>query len=503
MNGAARNLRSIYLIGTLLICVCGAAQNKSDSDTRSMTREERIRAHQAKIDKIIDENRKKQAAELEKQKQAAAAAAAANGSAPAASTTAPGAPGAAAAPGSPLPAGPVTKYQPKGPGVPGVKPGQPAAPHAARSEARSLLYFHPYDSSVNLGDTFASDVMVDTKDGSVDTIEFDIKYPPAIVNPLSVDHSAIDSLVKNDIEYYFDDQAGEIHLKFPLDHAQKMIARKVCTIYWEAIEQSEGAKISFDFSKDRTTGLYLNHTNVLGTSPGAQDGVINTTVMIRAPKAKNVVQKTGNSGLIIMSGQYEAPPPSMSLHMETSSKSVRANDEFFVDLVLDNPQQAPLDRLKALIKFNPADLEVVDYDRGNWIRSNVNIYDGFAHDDFRFDFHRGNDVDNERGLIVYDVGSEFEPVRGNGSFARIRFRAKRPVERTEIQLLKTDEASPTTEVSYIHQNMLRNELKNPGVVASAEVAVRNALPVAKSNVPSSRRGHVVGQPQPAGAIVLR
>ena len=134
-------------------------------------------------------------------------------------------------------------------------------------------------------------------------------------------------------------------------------------------------------------------------------------VMVRAPKAKPVVQKTADKGLIITSSQNEAPPASMSLRLEPSKTALRADEEFFVDVVLDNPQQHPLDRFKALIQFDSAYLEVIDYDRGNWIRQGTNIYDGFAHDDFKFHFHRANIADNKHGLIVYDVASEVEPVR--------------------------------------------------------------------------------------------
>lgn len=79
------------------------AQEGGETDLekiRKMTREERIKAHQARIEKIIKETRERQAAEAKKVAESPGQKPAQPGATP------------AAQPGTPLPAGPVTAFVP-------------------------------------------------------------------------------------------------------------------------------------------------------------------------------------------------------------------------------------------------------------------------------------------------------------------------------------------------------------------------------------------------------
>lgn len=497
-------LRVVAVAGFVLVSVALSHAQEEFEKERAMTREERIRAHQAKIDKIIQENRKRQ-----EEAAKSAGAASANPTpatppfpmqqsqpspAPAGGPPVPPPSAAASAPGQPIPPGPVQPYVPAAPGAPmPVAAAAPAAPKAARSEARSMLYFRPFDTVVNLGETFATEVFADTRDGSADELSFYIQYPKTVVNPLAIDHSDIDSYVKGEIEYSADPKAGELYVRIPLQDAHKFPGRKIASIIWEALEPASVSHIKFLFGKKKTSGIFLKGANVLGTSAAAQDGVLNATVMVRERRTKPVVQKN-DSGLVITSSRLVPPSPTMAVWLRPSRQNVKQDEIFSVDVVLDNPQNAPLDHLRLLLQFNPSDMEVVDWDRGNWIREGANIGDGFAHESFPFDFHKSNCADNKRGVIVYEEASQSQPIRASGVVARAKFRAKRPIERTGIVLLVNDPGEkPTTDVSYMGVSMLAEKPAQAGPLTNVEMTVASAPPRPANGKPAqpataSRRG---------------
>jgi hypothetical protein len=236
-------------------------------------------------------------------------------------------------------------------------------------------------------------------------------------------------------------------------------------ITWEALEPTDGLSLTFAFDPERPTGLFSNGTNLLGTVANANDGIIKSTVMVRSPHSKAVVEKLGNEGLVITSTSMQPGPPIMQLHLDPSVVSAREGQEFAVKVILDNESGEPIDRVRLVAKFNPAELEVVDSDKGNRIRSGVNIEDGLSAEEFPFDFNRTNEADNVLGTIVYDRGAEMNPVRGSGVLGIIHFRAKRATDETAISLTKGENG---TDVSYMHSTMLAPSI---GRKSDATVAV--------------------------------
>lgn len=448
-----------------------------------MTREERIRMHQERIERIIQESRRKKE---EEQKAAAAAAAAATGqpvATPATGAPAPPAPGhpgnAQAQPGQPLPAGPVQTFAPPVQQAAQQKQA-PQVAQGARSESRTMLLFHPLDSVVNVGDTFETEVVAETKEGTVDAVSFLIKYPKDILNPLALDHKPLDPIVDEELEYSFDPEKGEIFVRAALKSPMRLSGRPLARIIWEATEPTNGANLTFVFNPDRPTGLYLNGKNLLGTLPGSEDGVIASSIVVKAPKAKNVVQPAGEKGLIITSQDLSPPPPIMQLRLQPEVRTARAGETFHVDVVLDNEGGASFDRLRFLVQFNPRDVEVLDYDTGNRIRRDVNVRDSINEEEFPFDFVRYNMADNEAGVIRFDAGTELNPLRGSGVVARIRFQARRPVNSTSIALVKgTSERGMMTDVTHTGTTMLAGLPKRSGILDDVTVSIAQAPPGAE------------------------
>lgn len=496
----AESLRPPHIRGSLCVFFLGLlmasaqAQNvpATAEKDKPMTREDMIREHQARIERIIQENKKRQ----EEQQRRAAESAKAPVPTPYPAQAAP-------APGQPVPVpsgiGPV-QLQANAGGPPGQNPGAPGAPRGARSESRAIMFFRPFDTVVRVGETFATDVVADTKEGSADEFSFRLKYPTKILNPLSIDHTAIDSLVKGQVEYSFNPKVGEIYFHAPLKSPQKLSARAVAKIHWEAIAPTETGDIQFTFGKERTTALRLHGSNILGTTGVAsEDGIINTSVVVRSQQAKLKAIKLPDKGLLVASANDIPQPPDMGLRLLPSKDSVREGEPFDVAVMLDNPKHRPLSHVRLFIQFDPADLEVVDSDRGNYIRRGVNISDGPSHESFPFDFHKRNEADNAAGTIIYDEAAEMEPVSSSGVIVRVRFQAKRSIEQTNVRLVVAAPGkAPTTDVTYLQQSTLAAKPEGEGMLDQVSVAVAAVPPELKQ----AAAAKAVVKAKPSEGIVI-
>lgn len=422
---------------------------------QGVSREDRLRQARERVSRMQQE----QAAQATPAPDAAAATPAPQADegdkeAPAVITPVPQAP---ALPGQPAPPpqGPVQPVQATPAPAPTAAPaGTPGGP---RSESKALLYFRPYDSVANLGDTFETQVIADTRETQADSIAFTIVYPPDHLNPLAIDTTPLgdDLAVPATIDY---DAAGaRLYVRLQLTAPRKLTAAPVARVYWEALAPTSGIDLRIDLPQRPATGLFLKGENVLGTGSGAPDGVINASVLIRNPRARQTVRAMGERGLIIGSSTDLPPPPRMRLRLRTPETVVAAGETFDVDLLLENPERDPFDRIKVYVQFDPARLQVVDSDSGNIIRRGINIHDGFARDQFPFDFFRTNRADNETGEIMYEVASELAPIRESGTFARIRLRALQPIERTDLVLVSNEPGEiPTSDVMFLQQSTMRS-----------------------------------------------
>jgi len=447
---------------------------------QGMSREERIKAHQQRIEQIIQENKRRQEEEARK------AAEAARQQGQAGATPAPG-----AVRTGPLPPGPVQAYTPAQRGGAPAAPTAVIAPSAARSEARSLCYLRPFDSVVKPGDTFVTEIVANTKDAATDEFVITLSYPPQALNLLAVDFAPIAAWLQDEVEYAHDASEGILAFHARLQEPQKFPDRAIAICYWEALTPSDTAQIRFEFTDPYATDIRLRGQSILGTSTGRHDGVIHANILIRPRTQRNVVEKAEEGGLLVASSRVEIPTPSMRLRLSPPLVRVAAGDEFTIDVVLDNPAGDPFDRVQLFAQFDPAILAVIDADRGNWIRAGTNIEDGFAHTEFPFDFHKANRVDNDKGMIIYEEGCEITPLRSAGALARIHCRAKAAGIATISLIRNAEGALPTTNVTYLSRTVLADYPEDLATLAETKVRIGPA-----SDQKIARRAKVL---LPAGA----
>ena len=126
-----------------------------------------------------------------------------------------------------------------------------------------------------------------------------------------------------------------------------------------------------------------------------------------------------------------------------------------VSVRLANPDSQFLDSARIRIWFDPTVLEVVDWDKGNWIKRGVNVQDAFAREQYPFAFHRANEADNLWGVIDYEMGMADRFVPPDGDLFKIKFRALEPSGANAIWFVPTETAEgPATALFSEGRNVL-------------------------------------------------
>lgn len=482
-----KNFRRYIIAGLAMGFLVNFPENSpaQQPPARTPTRQQKIQEHQERIRRILEESnrRKQEAGQQQSGTPPAAPGDPAIQPAPAQQQAQPAPqPGQAAPtnvqPGQPVPTGPIQNAR-MTPSAQQATPTPAAAPpQQARSESRTILLFHPLDSLVKVGDHFKTDLIAETKEGEIDEVSIFLRYPRHVLSPLALDHSDLDPHVKDRIDYEFNPDEGTIWLRTTLKEPTRFAQAPVISIIWEALEQSEGAVISYEFGDaPRTTALYLKGTDLLGTLPGAQDGVIRTTVQVIGPEEKPTITELESNDLMIGARPPatfdDRPEERISVEMRAPNRTVRAGESFDVGVFIRNNGEKRMDRLRLYLQFDPTVLQVEDFDTGNVVTRGININDADARENFPFEYYRANEADNSKGTIIYEVSAANTHVRGSGRIATVRMKALKETSRAQLVMVQNAQGlSPTTSISFMGEAQLATA--SPGDTARAinGVAIR-------------------------------
>jgi hypothetical protein len=129
----------------------------------------------------------------------------------------------------------------------------------------------------------------------------------------------------------------------------------------------------------------------------------------------------------------------VSISLIPSTSIVNPQEQFSVDVVLNNPSNEGLVGIGIWIKYDKNFLDVLDADAGNWITEGVNILDGPYHTPFDLPgdpglFPNGNDASID-GEIRWDARRSFfdlTDIYPSGTFATIVFQAKSLLGSTQL-----------------------------------------------------------------------
>ena len=162
-----------------------------------------------------------------------------------------------------------------------------------------------------------------------------------------------------------------------------------------------------------------------------------------------------------------------AIRLIPSKSEVRVGEEFDVLVQLFNPERVSIDAVSLYLLYDTRVLDVVDQDDNNLITGGTNIHDGDYHDKFPFEYCNSNQVNRESGEIDYSMATYNEPISSEGTFARIRFVAKRPVKSTGLLFgFNVPNRYPTTGVFRQKQDFLAKTDNLRDGVYSGEFRIR-------------------------------
>ena len=409
-----------FLVAVLLVGAPLPVSAQGDGATDAKTREERIREHEERVRKIIEERRQQR---LEQESQRQLEQVESRGQAP-------------------------EQKQPEA-----EAEEQPAEPRFGTV----LLYvlFHDRESGtveldtvVTEGDRFLSDVQLQNENSAAfDRVRLAVKFDKRF-KPLRVFDDELRPFVDGEPAFVVNERDSILIYDAKLKNPRYTKQVAVLKIVWEAIRPTEHTALSFEFASGDTekaphTAVYEEGRNILGEEEDPLDGVLSGSVLVQRRASPNAL----SSKTQILQGKKEelrelylgsvGANQQAGISLVGPEGPVAAGQTFDVDVVLNNPDGAIIDTLRFFIDFNPSLFEVVDMDKGNWIKRGVNVLDGPFREDYPFDFHKRNEADNIRGRINYSMALGDSLALPTGTFARIRFTARKPVETATISLIRT------------------------------------------------------------------
>jgi len=343
------------------------------------------------------------------------------------------------------------------------KSASSAQPFPARVDMESnkdVLYISPLNSSHEIGEEFTSEVkFYNPIKAVVNHITVNLSYDPAILKVDYVDDTVLRSLVNLNSDNQIDHTTGKIIYNADFSQPSVLSDTTLLEIGFTVLSKNASSSISFVFEGDSPTTISNNDSDVLGDEKLENDGVINAIIETYDPKDENLNEELFISPITLRDQKVKTENVSLNLVSKKSSYDV--DEEFIVDVVLKTKEPIFIQSLELCINFDPKKLEVLDWDEGNWIRRDINIYDGDYHNKFPFDFQIKNDADNSAGTIEYKMGLTSDVEINSGVVASIKFKALEKVNATSIKFrYGKDSNNPSTKITYLGKDYLDQKKGN-------------------------------------------
>ncbi len=293
------------------------------------------------------------------------------------------------------------------------------------------LYFSPAAITTRKGERFTTPFhFLNASGHRVDRLDVWIHYDPRLFDPVWLNSSALREAGATEIKREVMRDAGYVRLEAKFPSPSTGLLLPLGEINWTALEGPAVAEISFEAPPGKPLGVFEGEQVVIEDTKILNRGLV--PVEVRVYEADALIESDAEDRAITLVREGEDPerPGAMRgrgvrLALVPDSTPVALGDLSTVDVALINPDLTEFDELSVRVRFDPEAVEILDADRDNYVSLGVNVYDGAFHDAMPFDRHVANEVDSERGIIIYSVANQnrIYPYR-SGTFARIYFRLK-------------------------------------------------------------------------------
>jgi hypothetical protein len=298
-----------------------------------------------------------------------------------------------------------------------------------------------------------------------------LKYDPLVLTPESVNDAPIYEHVAGEPVLTINQSKGHLRYVAQLSKEVTISSDTLLIVRWRARNPILYSEIEFEKTGTRIgkgEGNILGHRAAGELIGGTLAGGVVVSPLHDSPRM--LMPRFADVAL-------EGIDEQVHLRLEAEPETAAADQEWVVSLTLRNDAALPFNNMCVRLLFDPAKLQVVDWHRGNWIRQGINIYDGFAHETYPFEVHRLNRADNERGEILYQVGTRASRLFPSGELAKIRFRTLAPASladlRFDFQAPQRVDGNILTDVDFLGLSVLRRGQRR--VTKAAERAAPESL----------------------------
>lgn len=297
---------------------------------------------------------------------------------------------------------------------------------AAPRGPSSVLKMRPYQQKVQVGRPFITEITLYAESaGNFDRLHVRLNYPQYAIEPVQIFDYPIEKYIDKKNPPQTSSKTGllayDLELKEPMEFSGET---PIMYVMWMAKREVEAADIILGrpgTPRSRNSAVYLDEKNLLESNLVLGSACLNAQVRIEGKESSKPGLRIIKEDAAILN----ADPTGLkgaSLRIDVPDEKMLTGTYFVADVVLENPNEIPFDQLTLDIRFDPDKLQVLDWDRFNWIRRGINIFDGESHLRFPFNVHWRNEVSNSQGRIFYKMGfSEPQSLEG-GVLAKIRCR---------------------------------------------------------------------------------
>lgn len=325
------------------------------------------------------------------------------------------------------------------------------------------IFLDPASAVATVGETFITQCKLLSLDKSrVNRISLYIKYPPEHVEPVSLHQDRLAGIIDGEPNWGIDREAGVIRYAAKFNTALDGLDSVLLGIVWRALEPAEGLEIALE-GKDRRTAAYWGDTLLTENQFGKTGGLLGASLRINAPErpvpqGRRVVEDPlgDYAPALAKMGDLSAEAPTLSLDY-VRKRSYEPGEWVIVDLRLDNPGKAAFDELRLALAYDPAEVEVIDADEKNLIKTGVNVLDGTFREFWGWDTMAANQADETRGVIDYRVGTKTLRRPPSGVVARAVLRIKRASREPLLQWVwsgSKEKSEPTTGFYLLGESLL-------------------------------------------------
>ena len=320
----------------------------------------------------------------------------------------------------------------------------------------AVVYFDPPDRVAEVGTPFSSDVVIRCRaQRAFDVVELVFSFQPDMLRPTAVYDDQLRAHEEGKPRFETDLNEGWMRYRARLKEPMRFFTQRLLTIAWMPLKAVDSTSVALETAEMRSS-VRIGAKDLLTDELLPRGGLLPLSVSVNSPRAN-----PGRGFLLPGPASIEALPSFSGgpvwFEMVGPAEPVEPGQEFDVRIYLHNPDKSLFDLASLWIQF-PADrVEILDWDRGNWIRAGVNIHDGACHETFPFDVHIRDEVSPDTGDIVYRMGASHAQISSEGLFAEIRARALAPASINDFHFVYGPKDSVvTTDVSFLGVSLVNH-----------------------------------------------